>query len=129
MSVKTHKDLELWKKAIDLVTSIYRVTEQFPKSEQYGLVSQLRRSAVSIPSNIAEGATRNYKTEFKQFLFVALSSASELETQLIISGKLNFIDKAIETELLNELNTVSRMLQGLIKSIVAATSNNNMTNH
>ncbi len=129
MSVKTHKDLEVWKKAIDLVTSIYRVTEQFPKSEQYGLVSQLRRSAVSIPSNIAEGATRNYKTEFKQFLFVALSSASELETQLIISGKLNFIDKAIETELLNELNTVSRMLQGLIKSIVAATSNNNMTNH
>ena len=129
MSVKTHKDLEVWKRAIDLVTSIYRVTEQFPKSEQYGLVSQLRRSAVSIPSNIAEGATRNYKTEFKQFLFVALSSASELETQLIISGKLNFIEKAVETELLNELNTVSRMLQGLIKSIVPATSNNNMTNH
>ena len=75
----THRNLDVWKKSIDFVTIIYKTTESFPKSEIYGLTSQIRRSAVSIPSNIAEGATRKSKIEFKQFLHIALSSSAELE--------------------------------------------------
>lgn len=113
----THKDLDVWKKSIELVTVIYDITKQFPKEEMFGLVSQMRRAAISIPSNIAEGATRNSKKEFKQFLYIALASASELETQIIIAKNLNYIDKELEQNLVLELNTISRMLQGLIKSI------------
>jgi four helix bundle protein len=86
-----HKDLEVWKLSINFVTSIYKKTNSFPKEEIYGLTSQIRRAAVSIPSNIAEGAARRNKTEFRQFLYIALGSAAELETQLIISGNLNFL--------------------------------------
>ncbi len=114
--IKTHKDLDVWKKGIDFVTIIYIETEKFPKTEIYGLTSQIRRAAISIPSNIAEGAARKNKTEFKQFLFIALSSAAELETQLIIAKNLKYL-KETET-LLDELNCISRMIQGLIKSIV-----------
>ena len=78
--IKTHKDLDVWKKPIDFVTSIYKITDHFPKSEIYGLTSQIRRSAVLIPYNVAEGATRKSKIEFKQFLHIALSSSAELET-------------------------------------------------
>jgi four helix bundle protein len=113
----THKDLDVWKKSIELVTVIYDITKQFPKEEMFGLVSQMRRAAISIPSNIAEGATRNSKKEFKQFLYIALASASELETQIIIAKNLNYINKELEQNLVSELNTISRMLQGLIKSI------------
>ena len=72
--MKTHKDLEVWKNSIELVTEIYRITETFPKSELYGLVNQIRRSAVSIPSNISEGAARNHQKEFIQFLYIAQGS-------------------------------------------------------
>jgi four helix bundle protein len=115
--IKTHKDLDVWKLSIDFVTEIYRVTEGFPKSEIYGLTSQIRRAAISIPSNIAEGATRNHKTEFRQFLFISLSSASEVETQLIISGNLSYLEKTKQEYLLKNLSSIARMLQGLIKSI------------
>lgn len=115
--IRAHKDLDVWKKAIDLVTVIYKKTELFPKTEAYGLTSQIRRSAVSIPSNIAEGASRKSKTEFKQFLFIALSSAAELETQLIISRNLSYIKENEIGNLIEELNSISRMIQGLIKSI------------
>jgi len=115
--VRTHKDLDVWKKAIDFVTKIYAVTASFPKSELYGLTSQIRRAAVSIPSNIAEGATRNHKAEFKQFLFISLSSAAEIDTQLTISGNLGFMEKQRAMELQSELITISKMIQGLIKSI------------
>ncbi len=114
---KTHKDLEVWKKAIDFVTAIYSETAKFPKSELYGLTSQIRRASVSIPSNIAEGASRNHKAEFIQFLYISLSSAAEVDTQLIIAGNLNFIGKESQEKLLSELNTISKMLQGLIKSV------------
>jgi four helix bundle protein len=77
----------------------------------------MRRAAVSIPSNIAEGAARNHKTEFRQFLYIALSSAAELETQLIISERLSYITKLQKERLIEKLNTISKMLQGLIKSI------------
>ena len=116
--ITTHRDLDVWKKSIKLVTIIYKATELFPKSEIYGLTSQIRWSAVSIPSNIAEGATRKNKTEFKQFLYIALSSAAELETQLIIAKNLNYIKENEFEMLLKELCAVSRMTQGLIKTII-----------
>jgi len=81
--VKTHRDLDVWKNRIELVKKIYILTKDFPKEEIYTLTSQIRRSAISIPSNIAEGAARNSKKEFIQFLYIALGSAAELETQLI----------------------------------------------
>jgi four helix bundle protein len=116
--ISTHRNLDVWKKSIDFVTTIYKTTESFPKSEIYGLTSQIRRSAVSIPSNIAEGATRKSKIEFKQFLYIALSSAAELETQLIIANNLNYINEHEFESLLEKLYAISRMTQGLIKTIL-----------
>lgn len=87
----THKDLEVWKKSIEFVTEIYKITESFPEKEKFEITLQLRRSAISIPSNIAEGAARASDKEFKQFLYVALGSLSELETQLIISINIEYL--------------------------------------
>ena len=115
--MKTHKDLDVWKKGIEFVAVIYKTTSSFPKEELYGLTSQIRRSAVSIPSNIAEGAARNHDNEFRQFLYIALASAAELDTQLIISNMLGFLGSEKSQELISELHTISKMLQGLIKSI------------
>ncbi len=115
--MKTHKDLDVWRRSIDLVASVYKTTSLFPKEELYGLTSQIRRAAVSIPSNIAEGAARNHVNEFRQFLYIALGSGAELETQLIIAKMLGFISDEKSQALINELNSISRMLQGLIKSI------------
>jgi four helix bundle protein len=113
----THKDLAVWKQSVLFVTSIYEWTKLFPKDEIYGLVSQIRRSAVSIPSNIAEGAARKGKIEFRQFLYIALGSAAELETQLIIATNLKYIDTLKSIQLVEELNAISRILQGLIRSL------------
>jgi four helix bundle protein len=113
----THKDLDVWKKSIEFLSIIYKKTSSFPKEEIYGLTSQIRRAAVSIPSNIAEGAARRNKTEFRQFLYIALGSAAELDTQLIISDNLNFISNETQLELTEELTIISKMLQGLIKSL------------
>ncbi len=113
----THKDLDVWKKSIEFVTCMYSLTKEYPREELFGLVSQMRRVAVSIPSNIAEGACRKGKIEFKHFLYIALASGAELETQIIISGNLNYIQKDKQTKILDELNTISRMIQGLIKSL------------
>jgi four helix bundle protein len=118
-TVRTHKDLNVWSKSIDFVTELYMITSLFPKSELYGLTSQIRRAAVSIPSNIAEGATRNHKTEFKQFLYIALSSAAEVDTQLIIARNLKFIEKEKLDSLQEKLSSISKMIQGLIKSITS----------
>ena len=115
--LRTHKDLDVWKRSIVFVTSIYKLTKSFPKEELYGLVSQIRRASVSIPSNIAEGATRRGKPEFRQFLYIALSSAAEVETQLIISKNLEYISIEEYEKLIVELNSISKMTQGLIKSL------------
>lgn len=115
--MKTHHDLDVWKKAISLVTEIYKLTESFPKVEQYGLTNQIRRSAVSIPSNIAEGAARASSKEFSQFLSIALGSVSELETQLIVSNNLNFIEKIHFEEMLERIVTIRKMIVGLKKSL------------
>ena len=111
----THKDLEVWQKAIAFVTDIYNQTSSFPKEEMYGLVSQLRRSAVSIPSNIAEGAARQSNKEYIQFLYVALGSLMELDTQLIIAKNINFISEELLIVLQLKMEEIGKMLNGLIK--------------
>ena len=116
--MKTHKDLDVYKNAIDFVSEVYKLTSHFPKDEIYGLTSQMRRAAVSIPSNIAEGSARNHSKEFKQFLYISLGSASELDTLLFIALNLGLINKETQNDLLNKL-TISQMLQGLIKSLNA----------
>jgi len=93
-----HKDLDVWKKSMDLVELIYSLTSQFPSDERFGLVSQMRRAAVSIPSNIAEGAARKGDKELIQFLMIAIGSFSELETQYLLSVRLRFVDKNKELE-------------------------------
>lgn len=115
--LKTHKDLDVYNKSITLVTEIYKVTASFPKPEMYGLTAQIRRAAVSIPSNIAEGSARNSQNEFRQFLYIALSSSAELETQLQIASNLGFLQADSKNILDSELTSIAKMLQGLIKSI------------
>ena len=111
--MKTHKDLDVWQKSIQFVTDIYNVTKEFPDEEKYCLVNQIRRSAVSIPSNIAEGSARQTKKEFIQFLYISLGSAAELNTQLMISENLDFIKDS--KNLLTNLEDIQKMLMGLIK--------------
>lgn len=113
--MKGHHNLEVWKRAIKFVTEIYKMTDNFPNNEIYGLSQQMRRSAVSIPSNIAEGAGRNSTREFLQFLSIAQGSLSELETQLIIGNNLGYIRNVEIT--LKELDEISKMLIGLSKSL------------
>lgn len=115
--IKTHKDLLVWKKGIDLVEQIYKFTKQFPKEELYGITNQMRRCAVSIPANIAEGSGRKNKAEFIQFLHIALGSASELETHLIISQRLGFLSINSYDEIMNALNEIIKMICGLINSL------------
>jgi len=110
--VKTLKDLAAWKKALDFAESIYTLTARFPKEEQFGLISQLRRSAVSVPSNIAEGAARSTRKEFIQFLHVALGSLAEAETQLILARRLDY---QVEDTIFNNIQNIRRMLIGLIR--------------
>jgi len=107
-----HKDLEAWKQAMSLVELVYTRTEQLPAKEQFGLQSQMRRAAVSIPSNIAEGAARKSDKEFIQFLYIALGSSAELETQLILSNRLFQIEA---TDLLNEIEKCRKLFLGLIR--------------
>jgi four helix bundle protein len=112
----THKDLNVWKKSMNLVILTYRLTGQFPKEELFGLSSQMRRAAVSIPSNIAEGHGRSSDKELIRFLFISLGSASELETQILLSNKLDFLNEEGFNQL-NELNNeIIRMLVALIRS-------------
>ncbi len=114
--MNTHKDLIIWQRSIDFVTKIYKETSNFPKEEVYGLVSQLRRAAVSVPSNIAEGAARNSDKEYVRFLFIARGSASEIETQLLIAENLGYIELSKNT-LKEDLLEMSRMLTSLINKI------------
>lgn len=115
--IKTHKDLLVWEKSIDLVEQIYKFTKQFPKEELYGITNQMRRCAVSIPANIAEGSGRKNKAEFIQFLHIALGSASELETHLIISQRIGFLSSNSYDEIMNALNEIIKMICGLINSL------------
>jgi four helix bundle protein len=117
MQIKHYQQLIAWKKAIALVTNVYSVTATFPRDEVYGLTSQLRREAVSIPSNIAEGQGRATKGEFIQFLGHSRGSLFEVETQLAISRNLGYITSEQQTYLSSELSELGRILNGLITSL------------
>ena len=114
--MKSHKDLIVWQKSMDHVAAIYVATKAFPNEELFGIVSQMRRAAVSIPSNIAEGYGRLYDKETVKFLSNALGSASELETQLIISKDLGYLSIEDFQKLTNQIEEIIRMLSALIKS-------------
>ena len=113
--MKTHKDLDCWKNSINLVKTVYELTSKFPKEELFGLSSQLRRTAVSVASNIAEGSARNSNKEFIQFLFIASGSLSEIETQLFISKELSFIESEKFNLIIDNMNLIRAQIVGLIK--------------
>ncbi|MGA2071715.1 MAG: four helix bundle protein [Sedimentisphaerales bacterium] len=115
--INTHRQLDIWKKSIELVKDVYKVTSNFPQQELYGLTNQMRRSAVSIPSNVAEGFRRQHNNEFRQFLHIALGSCAELETQVTIAKELNYIKEQIESMLLEKSDHICRMTRNLIKKL------------
>ncbi len=114
-SMKNHKDLDVWKMSMDFVEMVYAQSALYPKEEIYGLTSQIRRAAVSVPSNIAEGAARQGNKEFIQFLYISLGSIAEVETQTILAKRLGFTDN-IDT-LLNNIERIKKMLNGLISHL------------
>lgn len=113
----THKDLAVWQLAMNFVVEIYEITSQYPDEEKYGLVSQIRRSAVSIPSNIAEGAGRNSNKQYLQFLYIALGSIAEIETQLIIAKRLSFYTKDDQLEKLSVIRSKTINLIKYLKNM------------
>ncbi len=115
--MQSYKELVVWKKSIQLVISIYDIVKMFPKEEMYGLSSQIKRAAVSVPSNIAEGHDRNSDKEFCQFLCIARGSLAELETQLIIASKLEYLNEISINEILRDCDEIGKMLNALIKKI------------
>jgi len=115
--IKSFKDLKIWQKGIEIISDTYILTKKFPKEELFSLTSQLRRSAISIPSNIAEGFKRFHNKEYKQFLFIALGSCAELETQIIIAKELKYINENEEAKLVEKLVHVCRMTSNLIKKL------------
>lgn len=117
MTVRSYKDLIAWQKALDLTTAIYVATRRFPKEETFGLASQLRRAAVSIPSNIAEGQSRYSAKEFGHFLTIALGSLNEAETQLLIAQKLGYLTPETVAILLKDASEVGKIIQGLAAAL------------
>jgi len=117
MPVEDYRELIVWQKGVDLVEMVYRVTASFPKEEIYGLTSQIRRSAISVPSNIAEGQARNTTPGFLHFLSIARGSLKEVETQVIIARRLDYIDEQQESELTHSTDEMSRLLSGLASSL------------
>ena len=111
------KNLDVWDKAFNIIEDIYEVTEKFPSGENYNLTSQIRRAVVSISSNIAEGCGRRTSRDFISFLYIALGSTKEIESQLMVAGKLGFLSKENEKRLIDEVVRIGRMLMGLVKSI------------
>jgi four helix bundle protein len=117
MKVKDYKDLRVWQKGIEIVDKIYSITNSFPKEELYGLVIQMRKAAVSIPSNVAEGFVRHHSKEYKQFLYISLGSCAELDTQVVISHRRSYITKKDIKELAEDINYETRMLVSLINKL------------
>ena len=115
--MKTHKDLEVWQKSIAIVSSLYALTSKYPANEIYGITSQIRRAAVSIPANISEGAARNHRKEFLYFLGISIGSAAELETLLLISFNLKFIADEAYFQTSMDLEKIIRMLINLKRSL------------
>ena len=115
--IQTYKDLIVWQKSMILAEEIYLVTKNFPKEEVYGLISQLHRASVSIPSNLAEGSSRRSKQEFIRFINIASGSLAELETQLMLSNRLNFVTIEKLNQLKNQTKEISKMLFALQRSL------------
>ena len=111
--MRPHEKLDVWKKSVDFVVAIYKATESFPRDERFGLTSQLRRAAVSIPANIAEGAARRSDKEFAYFLSNSQGSASEVETELLIARRLSYLQELNYGSLVSSLDEIGRMLTGL----------------
>ena len=125
MKVKDYKELRVWKKGIEIVDRIYSLTSKFPQSESYALSNQMRKAAVSISSNIAEGFMRRGTGEYRQFLHVSLGSCAELETQIIISSKRQYLSNVEMEDSLEDINYEIRMLISMIQKI----SNSRVTSH
>jgi four helix bundle protein len=117
MGVQSHRELEVWQLGMDLAEECYRVTKSFPKEELFGMTSQIRRAAVSIPANIAEGQGREHTKEFLHHLSVARGSLVELETHLMLSQRVGLLDQAKATHILAQTERISRMLSGLRKAL------------
>ena len=117
MTIRSYQDLDVWKKAMDLVTEVYTLTQAFPREEMYGLTSQVRRAVVSIPANIAEGWGRKSRKEYIQFLRIARGSLLELETLLLIANNLDYLSKEEIEPTLGRVEEISRMLSGLMSSL------------
>jgi len=115
--ITNFRDLDVWQKGIEIVKDVYTTVEGFPRHEVFGLTSQVRRSAVSIPSNIAEGFNRFHNKEYKQFLYVALGSCAELETQIEIAAELEYLAAEAKGALLEKLDHETRMLRNLVKKL------------
>lgn len=115
--VRHYRDLLVWQKAVDWTEVVYSATGAWPSDERFGLTSQVRRAAVSIPSNIAEGAARRSTPDFLRFLSIARASLAEAETQLIIAERLGYIDASALSSLLGDADEISRMLSGLISKL------------
>ena len=115
--MRPHESLEVWQKAVEFVVMIYERTKSFPSDERFGLTSQVRRAAVSIPANIAEGAARQSDKEFCHFTAIAQGSCSEVETELLIANKLGFLSQSEYIELKTEADSIGRMLVGLSKHL------------
>ena len=114
---KPHKKLEAWKQSMDLVVAIYKATEELPTQEIYGLTNQVRRAAVSVPCNIAEGAARHTKKEFTNFLHIAQGSLSELDTQIEIASRLGYLDVECRKSLDERMKPIDKMITGLIRHV------------
>ncbi|HTW92069.1 MAG TPA: four helix bundle protein [bacterium] len=117
MDEKPHRRLTVWMKAMDFVIQVHEVTARFPAAEKFGMVSQMRRAALSIPSNIAEGSARKGRKEYVRFLYTSRGSLSELDTQVEVAARLRYISPKTAGELQSKLDELSRMLNGLIGAL------------
>lgn len=117
MEIRSYKDLKVWQKAMELAEAVFDTTKSFPKDELYGLVSQLRRAAVSVPSNIAEGSSRRSRGEFIRFINIASGSLSEVETQLMLAKRFVYITEVQCDVLLSSAEEISKMLYSLQRSL------------
>ena len=115
--VRSYRDLKVWKIAVDLALEVYRITDSFPASERFGLTSQLRRAAISIASNIAEGHGRTSRSEYRHFLSVARGSAREIEVQLFLAEQIGYVEPSILTKAMDDCDAISRMITNLKRAL------------
>jgi len=117
VGIKSYKDLAVWRRGMDIAARVYELTKNFPEREVFGLTAQMRRASVSVPSNIAEGRCRQHRAEFRHFLYLALGSLAELETQMLIAAKVGLLNDSHAQELGFEITTLRKMLVNLVKKL------------